>query len=239
VSHATLEAWHAVVTPAPQSWEALRERVGGQPQAPPVALWIMRHGETTMNAARMMSGSTDVPLTELGRRQAHDAGVAAAGTAFDIAFASQLSRSRDTLAIMTAAGGLQVPVAEDARLAERSLGTDELQPRAARDPRHVADLAHAPDGGESYLALTRRCLSFLLDVRELAAQLDRPLAALVNSHQGPLRMLTAILDETADPASARGRRIENCVAVRRTLQQIAWPSFTGVPAPNEGVSRLP
>jgi len=240
VSRATLEAWRNVVTPGPQTWDRLRERVAGQPPAPPVALWIVRHGETTMNAAGMMSGSTDVPLTEIGRRQAHDAGLAAAGETFDIAFASQLTRSRDTLAIMTAAGRLTVPAAEDARLAERSLGTDELQPRATRDPRHVADLAHAPAGGESYLALTQRCLAFLLDVRDLAGRLDRPLAALVNTHQGPLRMMSAILDETSDAAVARGRRIENCVAMQRTLGTIAWPSFAdGLPEPIMRVSRFP
>ena len=240
MSAATLAAWRDVATPGLPSWARLRERVAGQPPAPPVALWIVRHGETTMNAAGMMSGSTDVPLTELGRRQAHDAGLAAAGEAFDIAFASQLTRSRDTLAIMTAAGRLIVAAAEDARLAERSLGSDELQPKSTRDPAHVADLAHAPAGGESYLALTRRCLSFLLDVRDLAARLDRPLAALVNTHQGPLRMMTAILDETPDAALARGLRIENCVATQRTLGPIAWPSFTdGLPEGVMRVSRLP
>ncbi len=240
MSPATLEAWRDVVTPGPQTWEGLRERVAAQPPAPAVALWLLRHGETTMNAAGLMSGSTDVPLTELGRVQAHDAGLAAGGESFDIAFASQLSRSRDTLEIMTAAGKLIVPAAEDARLAERALGSDELQPRTMRDPLHVADLAHAPAGGESYLALTRRCLSFLLDVRDLAAYLERPLAALVNTHQGPLRMMTAILDETSDPAVARGRRIENCVAMQRTLGPIAWPSFTDGPVePTMRVSRLP
>jgi len=233
VSCATLEAWQSVLTPGLQTRAQLRERIADQPPAPPAALWLLRHGETTMNAARLMSGSTDVPLTELGRRQARDAGLAAAGEPFDIAFASQLQRSRDTLAIMTAAGRLTVSAAEDARLAERSLGTDELQPRDTRDPLHVADLAHAPDGGESYLELTARCLSFLLDVRDLAAYLGRPLALLVNTHQGPLRMMTAIVDETGDFALARGRRIENCVAVRRTLGQVAWPAFI------EGISQTP
>ena len=240
MSRATLDVWRLVATPGLVTWARLRERVDAQPQAPPVALWIVRHGETTMNAVGLMSGSSDVPLTELGRRQAHDAGLAASGEVFDIAFASQLTRSRDTLAIMTAAGKLTVPAAEDPRLAERSLGTDELQPRATRDPRHVADLAHAPAGGESYLALTRRCLSFLLDVRDLAARLDRPLQALVNSHQGPLRMMTAILDQTLDAQTARGKRIENCVALQRTLGPIAWPSFTdGLPEPVMRVPRKP
>jgi len=241
VSDAILDAWRQVRTPRLESWVRLRERVAGQPPAPPVALWILRHGETTMNAAGMMSGATDVPLTELGRRQAHDAGLAAAAEHFDVAFASHLARSRDTLAIMTAAGELAaVPVAEDPRLAERNLGTDELRPKATRDPAHVADLGHTPPGGESYLALTRRCLSFLLDLRDLAARLDRPLAALVNTHQGPLRMLTAILDETPDAALARGRRIENCVALRRTLGQIAWPVFTDdLPQTDMRVSPLP
>jgi probable phosphoglycerate mutase len=224
----TLDAWRDVAAGEPEGSERLRGRIAAQPDAPDVELWLVRHGETTTNAAGLVTGATDAPLSVRGRLQAQDAGRAIAGRAFDLGFASQLSRSSETLELMTRAGGLAVcHAAQDARLAERCLGELERTPIRPRDPRLAIDLALAPAGGESYLALTRRCLSFLLDLRDVAARLDRPLAVLVCTHQGPLRVLVAILDATADAAAVRERPFENGVVVRRSLRRIAWPAFAG------------
>jgi broad specificity phosphatase PhoE len=232
-----LQAWQDVTSSGLDDAARLRERVAGQPAAPDVALSLVRHGETTTNAARLITGTTDAPLTVRGRLQAQDAGRAIAGRAFDVGFESGLSRSRETLVLMTRAGGLKIPYAiKDARLVERSLGELERTPIRPRDPRLAVDLSIAPPGGESYLALTLRCLSFLLDVRELAAVLRRPLAALVCTSQGPLRVMAAILDEESDPAAVRERRFENCVVVERSLGQLVWPAFAvGLPMPGWGM----
>jgi probable phosphoglycerate mutase len=224
----TLAAWQDVATDELEGSERLRDRVAAQPAAPDVELWLVRHGETTTNAAGRVTGTTDAPLSVRGRLQAQAAGRAIAGHAFDLGFASPLSRSRETLELMTRAGGLAVShTAQDARLAERCLGELERTPIRPRDPRLAIDLALAPAGGESYLALTRRCLSFLLDLQGVAGRLDRPLAALVCTHQGPLRVLVAILDATADAAAVRERRFENGAVARRSLRRIAWPAFAG------------
>jgi broad specificity phosphatase PhoE len=223
-----LDAWRHLSSREPEGSERLRGRIAAQPVAPDVELWLVRHGETTTNAAGLVTGATDAPLSVRGRLQAQAAGRAIAGRAFDLGFASHLSRSRETLELMTRAGGLAVShTAQDARLAERSLGELERTPIRPRDPRLAIDLALAPAGGESYLALTRRCLSFLLDLRDVAARLDRPLAVLVCTHQGPLRVLVAILDATADAAAVRERAFDNGVVVRRSLRRIAWPAFAG------------
>jgi 2,3-bisphosphoglycerate-dependent phosphoglycerate mutase len=232
-----LEAWHDVTSSGLEDPARLRERVAAQPAAPEVALALVRHGETTTNAARLITGTTDAPLTVRGRLQAQDAGRSIAGRAFDVGFESGLSRSRETLALMTRAGGLEIPHAiEDGRLVERSLGELERTPIRPRDPRLAVDLAIAPPGGESYLAVTLRCLSFLLDVRELAAVLQRPLAALICASQGPLRVIEAILDEESDPAAVRERRFENAVVVERPLRGLVWPAFAvGLAMPGSGM----
>jgi broad specificity phosphatase PhoE len=226
----TLEAWRDVASVQPEGSERLRGRVAAQPVAPDVELWLVRHGETTTNAAGLVTGTTDAPLSVRGRLQAQVAGRAIAGCAFDLGFASHLSRSRETLELMTRAGGLAVAhTVRDARLAERCLGELERTPIRPRDPRLAIDLALAPAGGESYLALARRCLAFLLDLRDVAARLDRRLAVLVCTHQGPLRVLVAILDATADADAMRERAFENGAVVRRSLGRIAWPGFAGAP----------
>lgn len=58
--------------------------------------YLVRHGETTGNKAGRMIGQLDDPLTALGRQQAELAGKALAGVHFDVVFASDLSRARQT-----------------------------------------------------------------------------------------------------------------------------------------------
>ncbi len=223
-----LDAWRAVVTAAPEDAARLRGRVASQPAAPDVALWLVRHGETTTNAAGLFTGTVDAPLTVLGRLQAQDAGRAIAGAAFDLGFASSLVRSIETLELMARAGDLVLPqTVQDARLVERSFGTLERTPIRPRDPRLAVDLTLAPSGGESYITMTRRCLSFLLDLRCLAAHLRRPLTVIICSHTGPMRVITAILDEITDPRAVREQLFGNGELARRTLGELAWPVFAG------------
>ena len=223
-----LEAWRSVATAVVEDAAALRRRVAEQAAAPPVELWLVRHGETTTNAAGLFTGTTDAPLTVRGRLQAQDAGRAIAGATFDLGFASNLSRSIETLTLMARAGGLEVPhTVQDLRLVERSFGELERTPIRPRDPRLAVDLTIAPTGGESYISMARRCLSFLLDLRCLAAHLRRPLAVLVSSHTGPMRVITAIVDETNDARVVRERLFGNGELVRRTLGLVAWPVFAG------------
>jgi broad specificity phosphatase PhoE len=220
--------WRSVATTGHEDAARLRERVAEQPAACDVALSLVRHGETTTNAAKLFTGTSDAPLTVLGRLQAQDAGRAIAGSAFDLGFTSNLVRSTETLELMARAGDLVLPhTVQDVRLVERSFGTLERTPIRPRDPRLAVDLTLAPTGGESYIAMTRRCLSFLLDLRSLAAHLQRPLSVIICSHTGPMRVITAILDETSDPVVVREQLFGNGEVTRRTLGEIAWPVFAG------------
>ena len=231
-----LALWEQIVTREPEDSAALRARIAAQPEAPDVELRLVRHGETTTNAARIMTGTTDAPLNVRGRLQAQEAGRAIAGGAFDLAFWTGLSRTRESLELMTRAGDLRIAcIAEDTRLAERHLGQLERMPIRPRDPRLAVDLALEPPGGESYLALTRRCLSYLLDMRTFAAAVARPLSVLICTHQGPMRVLAGILDETADPGVMRELHVGNAIGMQRTLRRLAWPAFAGgAPPPLPG-----
>ena len=84
--------------------------------------YMIRHGETEANAAQLMAGSLDSPLTEKGRQQAYDAQkiVKTLEKKPAAVFHSPLSRARDTALIINET--LNLPVFEDPDLAELHAG---------------------------------------------------------------------------------------------------------------------
>jgi uncharacterized phosphatase len=87
-------------------------------------LYLVRHGETDWNRARRIQGATDVPLNDLGRRQAAEAGELLARRPVSAVVASPLSRAAETGAIIAARLGLPAPRHVPA-LAERRYGEAE------------------------------------------------------------------------------------------------------------------
>jgi uncharacterized phosphatase len=68
-------------------------------------LYLVRHGETDWNRARRIQGATDIPLNDLGRAQAAEAGDLLSRRSFDRVVASPLSRAAETGSIIAARGG--------------------------------------------------------------------------------------------------------------------------------------
>lgn len=127
-------------------------------------LHLVRHGQCTWNAeGRVLGQTAEVPLTDLGREQARDAGRALAGYGADALVTSDLLRAVQTAEVIGAVLGLD-PVLESA-LREQSLGT--LEGRLASDlraeptpaGRHVTDVRWG--GGESVVDVHARVGGFL------------------------------------------------------------------------------
>lgn len=70
-----------------------RELKGPKPLA---TFYLLRHGDAEGNIEEILLGQLDVPLTELGYRQADLLGKALGSVAFDAVFASDLERARHT-----------------------------------------------------------------------------------------------------------------------------------------------
>jgi len=88
-------------------------------------LVLLRHGESTWNLENRFTGWTDVPLTETGSREAHEAGrlMAGAGYTFDVVHTSLLRRAIQTVQIALDEMGLHwLPVRRSWRLNERHYG---------------------------------------------------------------------------------------------------------------------
>ena len=140
---------------------------------PAPVIYYIRHGETSWNAEGRLQGAQDIPLNDLGRRQAAHAGhVLAELFARDgrdkssLPFvASPLGRARTTMELVRGALKLQPDeYALDDRLREIGYGVWEgstLAEMQAADPvlyarRLAAKWTVAPEGGETYEAVQQR-----------------------------------------------------------------------------------
>ena len=115
-------------------------------------IYIIRHGETDLNAAGVLQGWYDQPLNDSGRFLAAETGKKLKGVRFDGCFSSPLKRAAETAEILLRESGNEIPVIYDDRLKEMSFGVKEgsrLSPEEAAvfraDPRRLERFA----GGEA------------------------------------------------------------------------------------------
>jgi probable phosphoglycerate mutase len=207
------------------SWPELREVLSRPfPLNRPVQLHLMRHGETVTNARGLVTGSQDVPLTAAGEEQARRIGPQL-DRYYALALHSTLSRSLRTLVLAVEAGRIRIDrMRGDPRLNERSLGVLELHPWRPVDEYAHGDLSYAPEGGDSYAEVARRCLSLLLDLVDdvATAHLEK---ILISGHMGPMRILLGILEERSDPVGVLARSFQNTEVVRVQWSRLVLPGF--------------
>ena len=149
---------------------------------PAPVIYYIRHGETTWNALGRLQGVQDIPLNDLGRRQAAHAGnILADLFARDgrdqsqLTFvASPLIRARATMELVR--GELKLPVsgyALDDRLREIGYGKWEgstLPEMQLADPdlyakRQTEKWTVSPPGGESYVEVQARMQDWYASLR--------------------------------------------------------------------------
>jgi broad specificity phosphatase PhoE len=142
---------------------------------------LARHGETAWNVLGKLQGHTDNELNEVGREQARslaaglrDAGLAAVWT-------SDLSRARQTGAIVAEVLGLAAP-AVDPELRERQFGVFEGLTR------HECAIQH-PEAWQAWLAQTGTPPGGEPRA-EAAARLGRALARIAATDGGPVLVVS-------------------------------------------------
>ncbi len=143
---------------------------------------LVRHGQTEWSRSGRHTGHTDVPLTDLGRRQAVALGTMLAGAQFALVLSSPLSRAWDT---METAGTFEASVSHD--LMEWDYGIYEG--RRTNDIRaEIPDWSvwtHPMIDGESIEQVGARVDRVIAS----AIETDGPVALFAHGHV--LRILTA------------------------------------------------
>lgn len=106
-----------------------------------MAVYLVRHGESTANKSLVLSGSCNHPLTDLGREQARQAGRVMKDVRFAKAFSSVLCRAVETAEIILTEACVAPEVwIRDPRLNERDFGIYEDVAQAWISDHHGADV---------------------------------------------------------------------------------------------------
>jgi broad specificity phosphatase PhoE len=155
------------------------------------ALLLIRHAESSWNAADRWQGHGDPPLSDRGRAQANALARELDREAIDVLVSSDLQRAAETAAILGQARSLQPEW--NPRLRELDIGDwegltrDQIQRTAGDVLRRFddGDLDVRPGGGETLREIEQRAVSVVTEL--IAAHPDRRLA--VVTHLGVIRAL--------------------------------------------------
>jgi broad specificity phosphatase PhoE len=207
-------------------------------------LLLARHGQSVSNAVRRFQGVQDVPLSELGRRQAEALAGAFGQRRIAAVYSSPLQRARHTAELVAAA--VQAPLRSVDDLRELSLGewegctVEEVQARPGnpyacwvRDP-----VGTLPPGAEPLADVQRRVVRALAEVERAHPNGDD---VLVVCHGGVISAYLAYCLEL--PLSSIWRlTLSNCsiteLAPPRLLSMNDTTHLAGVAVPPSGFPTL-
>jgi broad specificity phosphatase PhoE len=172
-----------------------------------MSLYFIRHGESQANEQNLFAGRLDTPLTELGRRQAEQAGrqVAALKLSFDEIHVSTLTRAQETGRIVTRF----LPQEEKPRtvvselLTERDFGILSEKNKSLIKKHYGAHgfehMFHSseglPPGGEAFMEMYQRTKDYYEKVLLPASQSGK--CILVVSHKYIVEMFALIAANVA------------------------------------------
>ena len=163
-------------------------------------LILVRHGESSGNRDRIFATSPhDLPLTELGYRQAHEA-AQRIGQLFrpELVVTSAYLRASETARII--AGALALPLEIEPNLHEREIGSHRGRPYDSflTEPDYDSQRPWMwkPQGGESYEEVQAR----VAPVLDRLAAAHRARDVVIVSHGGVMTTLWAYVAGTWDEA---------------------------------------
>lgn len=154
---------------------------------------LVRHGQSTFNIeGRLPSQLPNVPLTDEGRRQAHQAAIALAGLRLSAIVSSPLERARETAEIIARGWGL--PVRDEPRLMDTEMGRwagRKISDVSKEDPAWAAFVekpTEPPEGIEGFQQVRERVVAAIEDLRADATTGDD---VVVVAHADVIKLIIA------------------------------------------------
>lgn len=167
---------------------------------------LVRHGETGWNKEFRVQGTTDIPLSEEGERQARELIPQLKEIKFDRVYTSVLRRAIQTAEI--ALDGAEIPLHRHGGLNERRFGEYEGKTWAEIDAQYGEGALNNRDplGGETREEFELRVNGTLDEI--LANHLGETI--LIVTHGGTVREIKKRLDIAAAHVDGIGYEIANC-----------------------------
>ncbi|SFB17164.1 probable phosphoglycerate mutase/uncharacterized phosphatase [Acetitomaculum ruminis DSM 5522] len=157
-------------------------------------IYLIRHGQTDTNKAKLLQGRRDVPLNETGEKQVEEAAkfFRSNGIHFDLVYTSPLIRAQKTAKVIA---GEDVKTIIDERITEMDYGPYEGV--SVDDPPEemltfFRDLIHnpVPEGMEDLASIYHRFGDFLNDIKKEAAGKTVLISTHAIAMKGALEFLT-------------------------------------------------
>ena len=165
-----------------------------------MVIYIVRHGETVLNAKGVMQGRLNEPLNQNGRDLAEMTGKAMKGIHFDCCISSSLDRAKETAEIILRESENDIPIDIDDRAIEIDFGDMEgkkLSEMGDEGLKFFFDTSHFAGfpNGESIQDVCARTQGLL---KELIAK-DDGKTYLISTHGCAMRgMINYLSDTPAD-----------------------------------------
>lgn len=157
-------------------------------------LLLVRHGETDHNVAGILQGHGRMPLNATGRRQAQHVAERLRKEKIDVAYVSDLPRTRETADIILVFHP-ETKVVYTKELRERHYGIFEgktgIEMKTNWEQSGVPFEKYKPNGGESPLEVQRRIVRFY----EKIVQKHHRGTVLWVSHGGVIRAILSALEK--------------------------------------------
>ncbi len=157
-------------------------------------LIIVRHGQSEGNLLHRFAGQTDVPLTELGKKQAEKVTEYLKDEQIDLVISSDLKRAYDTVAPSAEIRGITVITNKNLR--EINVGKWEYLTYDEID-RHYGEQWRLwkenmskcePEGGESLADMKKRIVN---EINKIALKNDGK-TVLIGTHATPIRIMETV-----------------------------------------------
>ena len=165
-------------------------------------LILLRHGQSQWNLENRFTGWVDVPLSDLGIKEARQAGAKLKDYRIDCAYTSVLKRADDTLTLaLKAAGKDGVPIIKDQALNERHYGDLQGLNKEETVKKFGADKVQtwrrsydvAPPNGESLKDTAARTLPYFKKVIETGLRKGKNV--LIAAHGNSLRSIVMKIEK--------------------------------------------
>jgi 2,3-bisphosphoglycerate-dependent phosphoglycerate mutase len=165
-------------------------------------LVLVRHGQSQWNLENRFTGWVDVPITELGEKEAKNAGEKIKGIKFQQAFTSALIRAQQTLdIILDVINQKDIPVEKDQALNERHYGDLQGLNKAETAKKFGDEQVHIwrrsydvpPPNGESLKDTAARTIPYFQE--KIMPVVKSGKNVLVSAHGNSLRSIVMDLDK--------------------------------------------